>query len=130
MQWKGASHLLSWLDTVAADPGTVSDGPLEEGAAAAEHPTGWDLDKPVFMRENVRLGPFQTQILECRVKPLIGESAHVMVTPLRAEETQPGGAWPLPPGLHILHAYTRCKMSSNRVSVVVRNMSESSIFLK
>ena len=87
MQWKGASHLLSRQDTVAADPGTVSDGPIEEGAAAAEHPTGWDLDKPVFMRENVRLGPFQTQILECRVKPLIGESAHVMVTPLRAEET-------------------------------------------
>ena len=89
-----------------------------------------DLDKPVFMKENVRLGPFQTQILECRVKPLTRESAHIMVTPLRAGETQPGGAWPLPPGLHVLHAYTRLKMSSSKVSVVVRNMSESSIFLK
>ena len=65
---------------------------------------------------------FKTQILECKVKPLIGESAHVMV--------MPGGAWPLPPGLHILHAYTRLKMSSNKVSVGVRNMSKSPIFLK
>ena len=53
-----------------------------------------------------------------------------MVTPLRAGETQSGGAQPLPPRLHILHAYTRLKMSSSRVSVVVRNMSESSVFLK
>ena len=53
-----------------------------------------------------------------------------MVTPLRAGETQPSGVWPLPPGLHILHAYTRFKMSSSRVSVVVRKMSKSSIFLK
>ena len=85
------------------------------------------------MKEDVRLGPFQTQILECRVKPFIGESAHVMVTPLRAGEAQPGGgggAWPLPPGLHVLHAYSRLKMSSSKVSVVVRNMSESVIFMK
>ena len=125
-----ASCLLSWKGTVAEDPGTASDGPVEEGAAAVEPPMGQDLDKPVFMRENVRLGPFQTQILECRVKPLIGESAHVMVMPLRPGETQPGGVWPLPPGLHILHVHTRLKMSSSRVSVVVRNMSESLIFLK
>ena len=52
-----------------------------------------------------------------------------MVMPLRAGETQPGGVWPLPLGLHVLHAYTRLKLSSSRVSVVVRNMSKSSIFL-
>ena len=108
----------------------AGDGPVEEGSTAVEPPMGRDLDEPVFVTENVRLGPFQTQILECRVKPLIRESAHVMVTPLRAGETQPGGGWPLPPGLHILHAYTRLKMSSSRVSAVVRNMSKSSIFLK
>ena len=125
-----ASHLLNKWGTVAADPGMARDGPAEEGTVAAEPPTGQDLDEPVFMRENVRLGPFQTQILECRVKPLIGESAHVMVTPLRAGETQPGGMQPLPPRLHVMHAYARLKMSSNRVSMVVRNMSDSSIFLK
>ena len=125
-----ASHLLSRQGTVAEDSGAASDGPMEEGAAAPKPPMGQDLDEPVFMKENVRLGPFKTQILKCRVKPLIGESAHVMVMPLRAGETQPGGAWPLPPKLHILHAYTRLKMSSSKVSVVVRNMSKSSIFLK
>ena len=125
-----ASHLLSQWGTVTEDPGMAGDGPTEQGAVALEPCTSRDLDKPVFMKENVRLGPFKTQILECRVKPLIGESAHIMVTPLRAGETQPGGAQPLPPGLHVLHAYTRLKMSSSKVSMVVRNMSESVIFLK
>ena len=50
--------------------------------------------------------------------------------PLRAGESQAGGAQPLPSGFNVLHAYTRLKMSSNKVSVVVRNMSESPIFLK
>ena len=125
-----ASHLLSRWGTVVEDPGTAGDGPTEEGAAAPESPVGQEVDEPVFMKENVRLGPFQTQILECKVKPLIGESVHVMLTPLRAGESQPGVVWPLPPGLHILHMYTRLKMSSNKVSMVVRNMSESPIFLK
>ena len=59
-----------------------------------------------------------------------GESAYVMVMPLRAGETEPGGAQPLPPRLHILHAYTRLKMSNSKESMVVRNMSESLTFLK
>ena len=125
-----AFHLLSRWGTVTEDPGMAGDGPAEEGAAAPESPAGWEVDEPVFMKENFRLGPFQTQILECKVKPLIGESAHVMVMPLRAGESQPGGVQPLPPGLHVLHTYTRLKMSSNKVSVVVRNMSECPIFLK
>ena len=125
-----ASHLLSRRGTVVEDPGTAGDGPAEEGAATPESPVGQEVDEPVFMKENVRLGPFQTQILECKVKPLIRERIHVMVMPSRAGESQPGGAWPLPPGLHVLHTYTRLKMSSNKVSVVVRNMSESQVFLK
>ena len=52
------SHLLSQWGTVVANLGMGGDGPVEEGAAAAEPPTGQDLDEPVFMRENVRLGPF------------------------------------------------------------------------
>ena len=125
-----ASCLLSWQSTVVEDPGIAGDGPREQGTTAIKPLLSRDLDEPVFMKGNVRLGPFQTQILECRVKPLIGESAHIMVTPLRAGETQPGRAQPLPPGLHVLHTYTRLKMSSSKVSMVVRNMSESSIFLK
>ena len=34
------------------------------------------------------------------------------------------------PRLHVLHLYTRLKMSSSKVSMMVRNMSESPIFLK
>ena len=53
----------------------------------------------------------------------------MMITPLKAE----GRQWetkPLPLGLHVLHAYTRLKNGSGRVSLVVRNVSDSQIFLK
>ena len=53
-----------------------------------------------------------------------------MIMPLRACETQPDGVQPLPLGLHILYAYTWLKMSSSKVSIVVRNMLDSPIFLK
>ena len=115
---------------MAEDPGTAGDGLMELGALVLKLPASQDLDEPVLMKENVRVGPFQTKILECRVKPLIGESAHIMVTFLRAGEAQPGSARPLPPHLHVLHMYTRLKMSSSKVFMVVRNMSESVIFLK
>ena len=72
------------------DSGAAGDGPTE-GAATPESASFVEIAEPVFMRENVRLGPFQTQILECRTKPLLGESAHVMVTPLKAGELQLGG---------------------------------------
>ena len=54
----------------------------------------------------------------------------MMVEPLKAGEAQWSGAWPLPPDLHVLHTYTRLKMGSNKVSVVVQNMSDSPIYLK
>ena len=57
---------------------------------------GLDMDEPIPMKKNVRLGPFQTQILECRIKPLVGGSANVMVMPLRAGESQPGRVSHLP----------------------------------
>ena len=110
------------------DSGAAGDGPAER-AATLESASGSEIDEPVFMKENVRLGPFQTQILECRTKPLLGESAHVMVMPLKAGESQPGGT-AFAPGLCVLHAYMRLKISSSKVSVVVRNMLESPIFLK
>ena len=77
------------------DQGMGEGSPVGEGAS--ESSLALDVDEPIFMKENVRLGPFQTQILECRVKLLIGESTQVMVTPLRGRESQPGGARPLPP---------------------------------
>ena len=98
------SRLLSKQGTVMMDSGAARDGPAE-GATTAESASFVEIDKPVFMKETVRLGPFQTQILECRTKPLLGESAYVMVTPLKAGKSQPGGVQPLPPRLHVLHAY-------------------------
>ena len=56
--------------------------------------------------------------------------AHVMITPLKVGEGQPWETRPLPLGLHILHAYMCLKNGTSRVSLLVRNMSDSHIFLK
>ena len=53
----------------------------------------------------------------------------MMITPLRVEG-QPWEGKPLPLGLHVLHAYTHLKNGSSKVSLVVRNVSDSHIFLK
>ena len=52
-----------------------------------------------------------------------------MITLLRVEG-RPQETKLLPLGLHILHAYTRLKNGSGRVSLVVRNVTDSHIFLK
>ena len=88
------SCLLSRWGTVEKDQGMAEGSPMGEGAS--ESSLALDADEPIFMKENVRLGPFQTQILECRVKQPIGESAQVMVMPLRGRESQPGGVHPWP----------------------------------
>ena len=121
----GSGEGLPLIEQARYCGGRPGDGPAGEGAVTPESSLGLDVDKPVLMKENVRLGPFQTQIIECRIKPLLGESAHVLMTP-----SKPGGAQPLPPGLHVLHMYTKLKMSSSKVSMVVSNMSKSPIFLK
>ena len=99
-----------------------------EGASGG--PQEVDVDELVTVRESLHLGPFQTKIIEGWVKPLLGDMAHVMIMPLKAGEGQPGKARPLLPGLHILHAYTCLKNGSGRVSLMVRNMSNSHFFLK
>ena len=55
--------------------------------------------------------------------------AHV-ITSLKAGEGQLREARPLSLGLHVLHAYTHLKNGSYKVSLMVRNMSDSHIFLK
>ena len=125
-----ATHLLSMWGTAVVDSGAAGDGPTEEGEATPESSQSSEINELIFMKENMRLGPFQTQILKCRTRPLLGESAYVMVMPLKVGESQLGGGWPLPLGLYVLNACTRLKMSSNKVSVIVRNMSDCPIFLK
>ena len=79
--------------------------------------------------ESICPGLFQTEIIEGWVKPLLRDTSYVIITLLRVEG-QPRETKLLPPGLHILHAYTCLKNSSGKVSLVVRNMSDSHIFLK
>ena len=100
---------------------------LVEGASGG--PQEGDMDELVMVRESVCLGPFQTEIIEGRVKPLLGDTSHMMITPLRVEG-QPWEGKPLPPWLHVLHAYMCLKNGSGKLSLVVRNISDSHIFLK
>ena len=88
-----------------------------------------DVDDLVMVRESIHSGLFQTEIIEGRVKPLLGDMAHIMMTLLRVEG-QLQEARPLPLGLHVLHAYMRLKNSSGKVSLMIRNVSNSHIFLK
>ena len=53
-----------------------------------------------------------------------------MVMPLKVEEGQPMNSRPLPLGLHVLHMYMHLKNGSGKVSLVVRNMSNSHLFFK
>ena len=98
-----------------------------EGAAAPHLNLKWMVLS--FSRRTSGLEHSKTQILKGKTKPLIWASTQVMVTPPKAAEMQHKGIRPIPLGLQVLHAFTALKMSS-KVSVVVRNISESSIFLK
>ena len=99
----------------------------EEGACGGSPEV--NVNELVMVRESIRLGPFQTEIIEGCVKPLLGSTSYMMITPLRAEGQQCKTKL-LPLGLHVLHAYTHLKNGSGRVSLVVRNVSDSQIFLK
>ena len=103
---------------------------LAEGAMASEDSVDQEIDESALMRESMKLKPFQMEILEEKTNPLLGESTQVMVAPMKAGEAQQSGTRPLPPGLHVFHMYMRLKMGSNKVSVVVWNMSDSPIYLK
>ena len=107
----------------------TSGGTETQVEGASGGPLDGNIDELVMVWESVCLGPFQTKIIEGWVKPLLGDTSHVMITPLRVEG-QPWETKPLPPGLHILHAYTCLKNGSGKVSLVVRNVSDSHIFLK
>ena len=50
-----------------------------EGASGGS-PEG-SINELVTVRESVHLGPFQTEIIEGRVKPLLGDTSYVMITP-------------------------------------------------
>ena len=102
----------------------------DKGAAGTDAPAANEVDKVVEMKGNVHIGPFQAEILEGRVAQAPTHDTHVMEAPIRHAEVQSGSACQLPPGLQVLHAYTTLTAGSKQVSIVVRNMTDSTIFLK
>ena len=88
-----------------------------------------EVDELVMVGESVCLGPFKMEIIKGHVKPLLRGCGPCYDYSTAAE----GQLWdskPLPPGLHVLHAYTCLKNGSSKVSLMVRNASDSHIFLK
>ena len=128
MQWSTTrvARLLSCWMGMAIPTSEGTETPVE--GASGGSPEG-SIDELVTVWESACLGLFQTEIIEGWVKPLLGYTSYVMITPLRVEG-QPQETKLLPLRLHVLHAYTRLKNGSGRVSLVVRNMSDSHIFLK
>ena len=55
------------------------------------------MDKIVKMKDNVCVGPFQTEILKGRVAQVPAKDTHVMVAPIRHDEVVQGKACSLPP---------------------------------
>ena len=130
MPWAMAqmTQLLSCQKSMAVF--TLGNVGKAQSEGASGGPQEVDVDELVTVRESIHRGLFQTKIIEGWVKPLLGNTAHVMIMPLKAGEGQLQEARPLPLGLHVLHMYTCLKNGSSRVSLMVRNMSDSHIFLK
>ena len=68
--------------------GMVIHGPegaetQEEGACGGSLEV--NVDELVTVWESVHLGPFQTKIIEGWVKPLLGSTLYMMITPLKVE---------------------------------------------
>ena len=120
------AQLLSCQKSMAVSTPESTREAQSEGVSGG--PQEVDVDELVTVRESIHLGLFQTEIIEGWVKPLLGDMAHVMITPLKAGEGQSWEARPLPLGLHVLHTFTCLKNGSSRVSLTVRNMSDSHIF--
>ena len=65
-----------------------------------------EMDKIVEMKDNIHVGPFQTEILKGRVARAPAHETHLMVVPIRHADVESGKANLLPPGLQVLHAHS------------------------
>ena len=101
-----------------------------EASGGQDAPTTDEMDEVVELKDNVRVGPFQTEILKGRAGRAPAHHTHVMIMPIRHAEVESGKACPLPPGLQVLHAYTMLTAGSKHVLIIVRSMTDSAIFLK
>ena len=78
------------------------------------------MDGIIEMKDNVRVGPFQTKILKRRVTQAPAKDTHIMVAPIRHAEVVRGKEHSLPPRLQVLHVYTMLTAGSKQVSIVVQ----------
>ena len=76
-----AQLLSCWLGM--AVPASEGAETLVEGASGGS-PEG-SINELVTVWESVRLGPFQTEIIERQVKPILGDTSYMMITLLRVE---------------------------------------------
>ena len=85
------SSLLSQCRTAVSSIDGIGSALVEGGATATEDSADQEIDEPVLMRESIKLGLFQMEILKGKTKTQLGESTHVMVAPLKAGEAQQSG---------------------------------------
>ena len=108
----------------------TEESPRGKMAAGQDAPATDEMDEIIEMKDNVCVGPFQAEILKGRIAQVPAHDTHVMVVPIRHVDVESGKAHPLPPGLQVLHTYTMLPAGSKQVLIVVRNMTDSAIFLK
>ena len=117
------AQLLSCQKSIAVlTPGCAET----QSEGASRGPQEVDVDELVMVREC----PFRTvpdRDHREQVKPLLGDMAYIMVTPLKVGEGQPRDSRPLPLGLHVLHVYICLKMAAARFPLW---STDSLIFLK
>ena len=98
---------------------------MTDEPSTGEASGGWDapateeVDEVVELKDNVCMGPFQTEILKGRADKAPAYHMHVMIVPLRHAAVESGKARPLPLGLQVLHAYTVLTAGSKHVLIVV-----------
>ena len=66
------SHLLCQHGTATPEVGDAGSAPADERATVSVASQDQEIDEPIFMKESLKLDPFQTQIIECKTKPLLG----------------------------------------------------------
>ena len=108
----------------------TEESPKDKKAAGQDAPAVSEMDEVIEMKDSVHVGPFQAEILKGRVAWAPAHDTHLMVVPIRCADVESGKTHQLPPGLQVLHAYTMLMAGSKQVSIVVRNMTDSAIFLK
>ena len=106
----------------------VADESSTGGALGGQDTSMTEVDE-VELKDNVRVCPFQMEILKGRVVKPPAHGTHVMIAPLRLSVVESGKACPLPPELQVLHTYTTLTAGSKHVLNVVWNMTDSAIFL-